>query len=50
MFKKQSMNQQHNKKKVSMVIESGDPLAQTFMVSETGGCFLTKLDLFFGLR
>ena len=28
----------------------GDPLAQTFLVSESGGCFLTKLDLYFSAK
>ena len=27
-----------------------DPLAQTFIVEETGGCFLTKVDLFFAQK
>ena len=27
-----------------------DPLAQTFIVTETGGCFLTKLDLYFAAK
>jgi len=27
-----------------------DPLAQTFLVTETGGCFLTSLDLFFASK
>ena len=26
------------------------PLAQTFLVTETGGCFLTKLDLYFAQK
>ena len=25
----------------------GDPLAQTFIVDQEGGCFVTKIDLFF---
>ena len=33
-----------------MTIRNPDPLAQTFMVSETGGCFLTKLDLYFAAK
>ena len=28
----------------------GDPLAQTFIVEEIGGCFITKLDLFFSAK
>ncbi len=31
-------------------ITSFDPLAQTFLVIETGGCFLTSLDLFFSQK
>ena len=27
-----------------------DPLAQTFLVTEEGGCFVTKVDLFFGAK
>ena len=34
----------------SVFIRSGDPLAQTFLISETGGCFLTKLDLYFAAK
>ena len=26
---------------------NSDPLAQTFLISEEGGCFITSLDLFF---
>ena len=34
----------------SVTFRNPDPLAQTFMVSETGGCFLTKLDLYFAAK
>ena len=27
-----------------------DPLAQTFLVTEDGGCFVTKVDLYFGAK
>lgn len=27
-----------------------DPLAQSFLIQETGGCFLTKIDLFFATK
>ena len=28
----------------------GDPLSQTFLIEENGGCFLTKIDLFFSAK
>ena len=33
-----------------MSISSSDPLSQTFIIEEIGGCFLTSLDLFFSER
>ena len=27
-----------------------DPLAQTFLIEEKGGCFITKIDLFYQLK
>ena len=33
-----------------MAGEGGDPLAQTFMVNEEGGAFITKIDLFFATK
>ena len=28
----------------------GDPIAQTFMIEDRGGCFITKIDLFFSTK
>jgi len=31
-------------------VRYSDPLAQTFLVTEEGGCFVTKVDLYFGAK
>ncbi len=39
-----------NENKSITTVTRSDPLAQSFLVDETGGCFLTKVDLFFSQK
>ena len=51
LFKKQLMKQHSiTQREGKQSVIRSDPLAQTFIVTETGGCFLTKLDLYFAQK
>ena len=43
----ETVNQNQTVTASSSRVEKYDPLAQTFQISETGGCFISSVDLFF---